>query len=97
MVVSQCYSIHLAARVQIIFYFLGLIIRACIKRYTDIRASVVSLPHSFRHYYRLCALSLISPISTIAGTSYPIVADVLEGGIEPWKGWADDHYAFSAV
>jgi pheromone a factor receptor len=92
-VVSQYLSIH---RFQSIFYFSGLIIGACTKRYTEIRASVVSLPHSFRHYYRLCALSLIASVCTIAASSYIIVVNI-QGGIEPWKGWADDHHAFSAV
>ncbi|KIM89831.1 hypothetical protein PILCRDRAFT_60307 [Piloderma croceum F 1598] len=73
-----------------------LIIRACTKRYTGIRASVVSLPHSFRHYYRLSALSFSGFVCIIAASSYVIAVDV-QGGIEPWKGWADDHYAFSAV
>ncbi|KIM89832.1 hypothetical protein PILCRDRAFT_198438 [Piloderma croceum F 1598] len=73
-----------------------LIIHACTKRYTGIRASVVSLPHSFRHYYRLCALSFIASLCTIAASAYVIAVDV-QGGLYPWKGWADDHYAFSAV
>jgi pheromone a factor receptor len=29
-------------------------------------------------------------------SSYVIAVDVQEG-VNPWKGWADDHYAFSAV
>ena len=81
---------------QIFFYFPGLIIYTCTKRYVGIRASVVSLPHSYRHYYRLSALAFIASFCTIAATSYVIVANA-QGGVEPWKGWADDHYAFSAV
>ena len=95
-VVSHHLSIHLAARFQSIFHFLGLIIRACTKRYTEIRASVVSLPHSCRHYYRLSAFAFLANVGITAATSYVIVVNV-QAGIEPWKGWADDHYAFSAV
>jgi pheromone a factor receptor len=78
------------------FYPPGLIIHGCIKRYTAIRAFAMSSPHSFHHYYRLSALSLIASVCTIAASSYVIALDI-QGGISPWKGWADDHYAFSAV
>jgi pheromone a factor receptor len=91
MVVSQYLSIHLAARLQSIFYPSGLIIHACIKRYTAIHAFVVSLPGS----YRLSTLSSTG-FGCIIICSYLITVDI-QGGIELWKGWADDHYAFSAV
>lgn len=73
-------------------------LRALIHRQIQFNQFLSSNPSiTTGRYFRLMALALTDLVLTVPFGIYGICANVVDGDMQPWRGWADAHYDFSQV